>query len=65
MNSMDKAKTKIKQAWEENPLLVIGVGAAAATAAAKVLDSVTSAKNSRSWAKEVDRRDRNSRYNRQ
>jgi hypothetical protein len=62
MKSMDKAKAKIRQAWEENPLLVIGVAAGAATAAAKVLDSVTSANNARTWRKEVDRRDRNSRH---
>jgi hypothetical protein len=61
MKSLDKAKTRIREAWEENPLLVIGVGAAAVTAAAKALDSMTAAKNSRTWQKEVDRRDRNSR----
>lgn len=58
---MDKAKMKIKQAWEENPLQVIAVGAFAATAAAKLLDATTNARNSRAWQKEVDRRDRMSR----
>ena len=55
---MNKAMTKIKQAWEENPLAVIAVGAVAVTAAAKLIDSCASANNSRAWKKEVDRRSR-------
>jgi hypothetical protein len=58
---MHNAKDKLKQAWDENPLAVIAVAAVAATAAAKLLDSVTATKNARAWKKEVDRRDRNSR----
>jgi hypothetical protein len=58
---MNSLKTKIKQAWEENPLAVITVAAIAATAAAKVIESMTAANNSRSWKKEVDRRVRNTR----
>ena len=58
---MQNAKAKIKKAWEENPLMVIAVGAAAATAAAKLVDAVSNANNSRAWKKEVDRRDRKSR----
>jgi hypothetical protein len=61
MNSMNKAKAKIIQAWEENPLTVITVGALAATATAKVINAVTAASNSRTWKKEVNRRDMNSR----
>jgi hypothetical protein len=53
---MKKAKDKIKQAWEENPLAVVAVGAVAATAAAKVLQAVTEAQKARTWEKEVDRR---------
>jgi hypothetical protein len=59
--TLNDIKSKVQKAWDENPMQVIIVGAVAATAAAKVLDSVTAAKNSRSWKKEVDRRDRNSR----
>jgi hypothetical protein len=62
MSSWEKAKMKIRQAWEENPVVVAGVGAAVVTAAAKLLDSVTAARNSRSWKKEVDRRTMNTRY---
>jgi hypothetical protein len=53
---MQKAWTKIKQAWEDNPLGVIIVATAAAAAAAKLLDASTSRANARTWAKEVDRR---------
>lgn len=55
---MNKAWTKIKLAFEENPLMVITVGAFAATAAAKLIDSSVNARNSSAWKKEVDRRDR-------
>lgn len=53
---MNKAWNQIKKAWEENPLQVIVIGALAATAAAKLLDASTAAKNSRAWEKEVNRR---------
>jgi hypothetical protein len=59
--TVKNVKLKLQQAWEENPLAVITVGALAVTAAAKLLDSTTAAKNSRAWKKEVDRRDRASR----
>ena len=49
-------KDKLKRQWDENPLMVISVGALAATAAAKLLASVTAAQNARTWSKEVDRR---------
>jgi hypothetical protein len=54
-------KAKLKQAWDENPLALIAVLAVAVTAASKLIDSVSSANNSRAWQKEVNRRDRNSR----
>jgi hypothetical protein len=53
---MEKAWTKIKKAWEENPLGVIIVATAAAAAASKLLDASTARANSRTYAKEVDRR---------
>lgn len=55
------AKDKLRQAWDENPLAVIAVASGAVIATAKLLDSVTAAKNTRTWKKEVNRRDRNSR----
>lgn len=52
----NKVIDKIKKAWEDNPLGVIVVASLAATAAAKLLDASTNARNSRAWNKEVDRR---------
>lgn len=49
-------KDKLKRQWDENPLLVITVGAFAANAAAKLLGSVTAASNARTWKMEVNRR---------
>ena len=55
---MNKALTKIKEAWEDNPIMVIVVASFAATAASKLIDSSVNARNSSAWNKEVDRRDR-------
>ena len=53
---MNKGFDKIKQAWDDNPIGVLIVGAFVATAASKVLDARSSARNSRAWQREVDRR---------
>lgn len=45
--------TKLKQQWNENPVGVIAVGAMAATAAAKVIDSLSAAQGRRAYAKQV------------
>ena len=47
---------KLKRKFEEKPLETIVVCAFAVTAAAKLIDSVATAKNTSTWAKEVDRR---------
>lgn len=47
---------KLKQAWNDNPLAVIGVGAAAITAIAKLIDTASSAQSRRAYAKQVNRR---------
>ena len=47
---------KLKAQFEKKPLETIVVCAFAVTAAAKLIDSVASANNTRTWAKEVDRR---------
>lgn len=57
-NSMNKAWNKIKQTWEENPLVVIGIGAVAVNAAAKLMDANTRRTNAQAWQIEVDRRNR-------
>lgn len=54
--NVDNVKTKIEKAFEENPVAVIGVGATAAMAAAKLLNAVTEHRNSKTWKKEVERR---------
>ena len=46
----------LKRQAEENPILALGVTAAVATAASKLLHTMTEARNSKTWAKEVDRR---------
>lgn len=55
---------RLKAQVEENPIVALGVGAACATALSKLLDASTSRANAKAWAKEVDRRDRNSRKSR-
>jgi len=53
---MNKAKDRLIQAWNENPLAVIAIASLAATAASKLINASTERANSRTWAKEVDRR---------
>lgn len=49
-------KTKLQEQWNENPLAVIGIGAIAVTAAAKLLDAFTAAQGRRAYAKQVNYR---------
>lgn len=49
-------KDKLKQAWDDNPLMVIGIGVVAVTAAAKLIDSVSVAQGRRAYARQVDYR---------
>lgn len=58
---MNKFLEKIKQSWEENPLQTAAVGAFVVTAAAKFLDAVSNSRRTRTWDREVSRRDRISR----
>ena len=53
---MDKFKEKLKQAWDENPLGCIMVGALAVTATAKLIDVTSQAKSRRAYAQQVDYR---------
>lgn len=52
--------TKLKQQVEENPLLAAGIGAAVLTGAAKLMNANTARKNSKTWQREVKRREKNS-----
>lgn len=46
-------KDKIKQAWNDNPLAVIGIGALAATAFAKVIDATSAVQGRRAYARQI------------
>lgn len=55
---MQKGWTKIKQKFEENPLQVILIASFAATAAAKLIESVSAAQGRRAYAENVKLRAR-------
>lgn len=55
---MQKGWTKIKQKFEENPLQVILIASLAATAAAKLIESVSAAQGRRAYAENVKLRAR-------
>jgi hypothetical protein len=57
----NRALNRLKEAWEENPVAVIGVTATAVFATAKLLSAMTEASNSRTYKKEVNRRIKNPR----
>lgn len=48
--------TKLKQQVEDNPLVALGIGAAAVTAVAKLVDAVSAAQGRRAYAKQVNYR---------
>jgi hypothetical protein len=49
-------KDKLKQAFDENPIGVIGVAALALTAVAKAVDAASAAQGRRAYAKQVNYR---------
>jgi hypothetical protein len=53
---MKRYLDRLRVQAEENPILALGAGAVAITALSKLISAGTEARNSRSWAKEVDRR---------
>lgn len=57
----NKYTNKIKQKFEEDPITVILVGAAAVTATAKLIDAMSAAQGRRAYAKSVQYRVNNSR----
>lgn len=50
--------TNLKKQIEENPLIAAGIGAALLTGASRLMNANTARKNSKTWKKEVDRRNR-------
>lgn len=64
-NNVSKALGSLKQAWDDNPVAVMSAAGVLFAGAAKVLSGISSFRNSRSWNKEVKRRqerDRDRRY---
>jgi hypothetical protein len=57
----NKGWDKIKQAWEENPFMVLGVAVVAVNVASKLMDANTRRTNAQAWEMEVNRRNRMSR----
>lgn len=51
---MDKFLTRLKTQAEENPLLALGAGAAALTAASKLIDSISGARSKNAYAKKMN-----------
>lgn len=45
---------KLKAQFDENPIAVIGVGAMAVTATAKLIDAVSAAQGRKAYAKQVN-----------
>ena len=58
---MSDWKTKLKDAWNDNPLAVLAVGGIAANGAAKLIDALSAAQGRRAYAKQVDYKVRNRR----
>lgn len=51
---MNDWKDRLKKEWNENPLQTILVGAFAATAVTKVLDTMSAARSRRAYARQID-----------
>jgi len=50
----NKAVQNLKRQWDENPLNVIAVGAGAAIAASKLIDSLSGVQSRRAYAKRMN-----------
>jgi hypothetical protein len=51
--------TNLRKQIEEQPLIAAGIGAGLLTGAAKLLNAVSTSRNSKTWRKEVQRRTKN------
>jgi hypothetical protein len=49
-----KAWDKLKDAWNENPILVIGVGTAAVTALGKLIEAAGSVRSKNAYARQFN-----------
>ncbi len=55
-NGFARTTDSLKRAWEENPVAVMTAAGILLTGTAKVLSGISNFRNSRSWDKEVKRR---------
>jgi hypothetical protein len=53
---MSKTMSKIRQAWDENPLAVIAVAAGVMMAASRLIDSLSGIRSRAAYARRMDRR---------
>jgi hypothetical protein len=53
-----KGADKLRQQWEENPLMVIGVAGASAAGISKLLDTLASVQSKRAYARLMKQRER-------
>lgn len=51
-----KAWDKIKEAWDENPMLVIVIGTGAVTALGKLIDAAAGIQSKRAYAKRMNKK---------
>jgi hypothetical protein len=49
---------RLKEAWDDNPVVVIGIVAAAFTAASRLIDSISAVQGRRAYARQVNYRTR-------
>lgn len=57
-NEKKTAKQKLQESWNENPQAMILLGIGVTVAAAKLINAVAVMRNSRSWSREVKRRNK-------
>lgn len=51
-----KAWDKIKEAWDENPMLVVVIGTGAVTALGKLIDAAAGIQSRRAYAKRMNKK---------
>ncbi len=51
---MNNWKVKLKKHFDENPLMVIGIGVLAVTATAKLIDAMSVAQGRRAYARQIN-----------
>lgn len=57
-----KWKDRLKEQWNENPVIVLGAVGAACAGAASLVNALSNAMGRRTWAKEVNRRVQRQQY---